>query len=91
MSCIMDFPVRTADQLPALLRSLRKASGLTQTALAARLDITQQTLSAMERNAENVSASRLINVLAILGVELVLRRSGEATPPTSRRSHKPQW
>jgi DNA-binding XRE family transcriptional regulator len=95
MTCmpdVTDFPVRTADQLPGLLQGFRKAGGLTQAEVATRLGVTQQTLSAMERNAGNVSAARLMKLLAILGVELVLRQPGggadagplPAAPP-------PQW
>jgi HTH-type transcriptional regulator / antitoxin HipB len=69
-----EFPVRTADQLPGLLQSFRKASGLTQAEVALRLGVRQQTLSALERNAAVVSAARLMKLLSILGVELVLRR-----------------
>lgn len=77
-----DFPVRTPDQLPGLLQSFRKASGLTQVELAARLGVTQQTLSALERNASRVSAARLLKVLGALGVELVLRQAGSGQPNT---------
>lgn len=51
----------------------------------------QQTLSALERNAENVSAGRLMRLLSVLGVELVLRKpdaSGEQGRPAS---DQPQW
>lgn len=76
-----DYLIRTPQQLPALLRSFRKAGGLTQSDVADRLGITQQTLSALERNAESVSAGRLMSLLAILGVELVLRQpDGKAAP-----------
>ena len=68
-----DFAVRTPEQLPGLLKSLRKASGLTQAEVAARLGISQQTLSAMERRATTVGAARLMGLLNVLGVELVLR------------------
>lgn len=68
-----DFSVRTAEQLPALLQAFRKQSGLTQAEVALRLGVTQQTLSALERNADKVGAGRLLQLLGILGVELVLR------------------
>ena len=41
--------------------------------VALRLGVTQQTVSALERNAEAVSAERLMRLLNILGVEWVLR------------------
>jgi len=84
-----DFPIRTAEQLPVVLQAFRKQAGLTQAAVAMRLGITQQTLSALERNAEKVSADRLLALLSILGVELVLRQgsgSPAPKPPTG-----PSW
>ncbi|HEV8692033.1 MAG TPA: helix-turn-helix transcriptional regulator [Ideonella sp.] len=71
-----EFPVRTPEQLPGLLRGFRKTAGLTQADVAMRLGVTQQTLSALERNASAVSAGRLLGLLNILGVELVLRKPG---------------
>lgn len=85
-----DFTVRTAGQLPALLRGFRKQTGLTQAAVAMRLGVTQQTLSALERNAEKVSAERLLALLSILGVELVLR-SRDGSSPTSNAASGPTW
>ena len=67
------FTVRTTEQLPQLLKAFRKNAGLTQADVALRLGVTQQTVSALERNAEAVSAERLMRLLNILGVELVLR------------------
>lgn len=84
-----DFIIRTADQLPLLLQAFRKQAGLTQSAVAKRLGVTQQTLSALERNAEKASADRLLALLSVLGVELVLRQGSESPepkPPTG-----PNW
>jgi len=68
-----DFTIRTAGQLPVIVQVFRKQAGLPQSAVAMHLGITQQTLSALERNAEKVGADRLLALLSILGVELVLR------------------
>jgi HTH-type transcriptional regulator/antitoxin HipB len=84
-----DFTVHTAEQLPALLQGFRKQAGLTQAATAMRLGVTQQTLSALERNAKKISAERLLQVLNILGVELVLRQAGD--PPARQSSSSPLW
>ena len=75
-----DYPVRLPEQLPPLLQGLRKSAGLTQADVAARLGITQQTLSALERNASQVGAGRLLKLLGVLGVELILRPV-DAQPP----------
>lgn len=69
-----NFTVRTPDQLPQLLQAFRKEAGLTQAEAALRMGVSQQTLSALERNAERVSVERLMRLLSILGVEFVLRK-----------------
>ncbi len=84
-----DFTVRTADQLPALLRAFRKQTGMMQAAAALRLGVTQQTLSAFERNAGKLGAERLLEILGMLGVEVVLRHC--ADPSASRSSTTPDW
>lgn len=71
------FTVRTAEQLPPLLQAFRKDAGLTQSEVALRLGVSQQTYSAMERNADKVGSARLLKLLNILGVELSL---GKAAP-----------
>lgn len=72
---------RTAEQLPPLLQAFRKAAGLTQSEVALRLGVLQQTYSAMERNADKVGAARLLKLLNILGVDLALGRP--MTPTTT--------
>ncbi|HRO57686.1 MAG TPA: helix-turn-helix transcriptional regulator [Burkholderiaceae bacterium] len=75
-----EFPVRTPEQLGTLLQAFRKQAGLTQAETAARLGVRQQTLSALERNAASASARRLLELLAVLGVEVVLRRPADTEP-----------
>ena len=84
-----DFTIRTSDQLPLLLQAFRKQANLTQSDVAMRLGVTQQTLSALERNAQKVSADRLLALLSILGVELVLRQRGDS--PAPKLSTSPDW
>ena len=58
------------------------AEGVDNKTVAARQRVTQQTVSALERNAEAVSAERLMRLLNILGVEWVLRaRSTSPSDP----------
>jgi len=85
------YTVRTPDQLPALLKAFRKQAGLTQGQLAARLGITQQTLSALERNANKVSADRLLQLLGILGVDLVLQSRAAGTDPKPSATGGAGW
>lgn len=86
------YVVQAAEQLPVLLKAFRKEAGLTQGEAATRLGVTQQTLSALERNAQKVSAERLLHLLSILGVEMVLQ--GKSSAPdreSSPTGEKPQW
>jgi HTH-type transcriptional regulator / antitoxin HipB len=87
------YTVRTADQLPALLQAFRKDAGLTQSEAALRLGVTQQTYSALERNAQTVGAARLLTLLGILGVELVLSRPSDTHEPQHPETdpNKPSW
>lgn len=79
----MDYVVRTPEQLGALLKGFRNSRKCSQSELATRLGITQQALSALERDPENASFSRLLQLLATLDVEILLRDRNDAahSPP----------
>ncbi|MGH8083652.1 MAG: helix-turn-helix domain-containing protein [Lysobacter sp.] len=81
----MEYALRTSDQLRPVLQGFRKARDLSQTELASRLGITQQALSALEREPDSASVGRLMQVLAALDVEIVLRHKQAAVrePPGS--------
>ena len=91
------FTVRAAEQLPPLLQAFRKEEGLTQAEVAMRLGVSQQTYSAMERNADKVGAARLLKLLNILGVELALAKSSptpasiEQETSVAPGSDRPIW
>jgi len=67
-------------QLAAHLKSLRKLRGLTQAQLAKRLGISQSRLADIENHPETVSSAQLLDLLAALGVEVLLRLK-----PTDKR------
>lgn len=69
----MEYVLRTPDQLRPILQGFRKARQCSQAELAVRLGITQQALSALERDPGNVGIARLMQLLASLDVEIVLR------------------
>ncbi|HEY1128897.1 MAG TPA: helix-turn-helix transcriptional regulator [Roseateles sp.] len=85
------FIVRTPDQLPSLLQAFRKEAGLTQEEVALRLGVSQQTYSAMERNADRVGAARLLRLFNIFGVEVALGKSLQASAAASSSADKPAW
>jgi HTH-type transcriptional regulator/antitoxin HipB len=72
-------------QLPLHLKSLRKSRKLTQADMAKRLRITQTRYSQIERNPELIAAGRLLEILAALGVDVLL----ELRPPENVGSPMP--
>ncbi|MEO8740279.1 MAG: helix-turn-helix domain-containing protein [Casimicrobiaceae bacterium] len=64
--------LRTAEQLALVLRHRRKALGLTQLELAARMGLSQKRLSALERHPEQLSVRQLLDLTALLNIRLTL-------------------
>ena len=68
-----DFPLRSPEQLTAMLQALRKSAHLTQSDLAARMGLTQQNLSEIENNPGRMSVTRFMKLLGSMGAEIVIR------------------
>ncbi|MGF6266615.1 HTH-type transcriptional regulator/antitoxin HipB [Paraburkholderia youngii] len=90
----MDYAIKTLSQLRPILQGFRKAAGLTQTAMAAHLGVTQQTYAQLEANPSAVSVERLFRVLRVLQVDLKLTPSGstqsvavEDAPPAAAKGN----
>jgi HTH-type transcriptional regulator / antitoxin HipB len=79
------FIVTNPSQLTAHLRSLRRARGLTQADLGARLGVTTARVSAIERNPGVLSTALLLSVLKALGARLALDTEVTRTPKGVRR------
>lgn len=75
-----------AAQLGPLLATRRRASKLTQRALAAKLAISQNRLSEIEASPATLTVDRLLELANLLGLELVL----QDRPPT-QASSKVEW
>jgi HTH-type transcriptional regulator/antitoxin HipB len=73
-------------QLSAHLKSLRKTRGLTQAQLAKRLGVRQSRLADIENHPETVSSAQLLDLLAALGVEVLLRLK----PTSQHNERRPQ-
>ena len=87
----MDYPIKTLDQLPLVLKGFRKQRGLTQAAMAERLGITQQSYAWFEANPATATLERLFTVLRLLDVEISLDQpgapagAGSETVPAARK------
>ncbi len=89
---MLAYVAHTAEQFPALLKAFRKQAGLTQGEVAALLGVTQQSFSALERNAHKASAERLLQLFGILGVEMLLRSKGQHKDEAGEPSgESPSW
>jgi len=84
--------LQSPSQLSLHLKSLRKSRKVTQAEMARRLHITQERYSQMERKPELISTGRLLEILAVLGVDVLLKlRPAESvgtptpTPTPTRR------
>jgi len=86
----MDYPVAISSQIRQHLRSLRKSRGLTQTELAKRLGVGQSRVADIEADPGAISVEQLLQILAVLNAQLVVRDTpsltadnaiGAATPP----------
>ena len=71
-------PLVTAGQLGAMLQAARKAQGLTQSALASRIGLSQSRVSHLELNAHDLSVEQLLAWCAALGLELSIGTRGGA-------------
>ena len=89
----MDYPLQLSAQLRQILKSLRKARGLTQAGLAQRLGLVQSRIADIEAHPGAVSVEQLLQVLTVLGAQWLVRdaagpsaahaRAGEAASTRS--------
>jgi HTH-type transcriptional regulator/antitoxin HipB len=87
----VDYPVQLASQLQQLLKSLRKSRQMTQAELARRLGVVQSRVADIERDPGAVSVEQLLQVLAMLGAQMVVRETSAAAttnkPSIELRAH----
>jgi HTH-type transcriptional regulator/antitoxin HipB len=88
---VLDYPFQLSGQLQQLLRSLRKSRKITQAELAQRLGVVQSRIADIERDPGAVSVEQLLQVLAILGAQMVVRdpgvHSSAARPSINLEAH----
>ncbi|MEO6958433.1 MAG: helix-turn-helix transcriptional regulator [Burkholderiaceae bacterium] len=73
------YKLSTSDQVGHLLTARRKELGLTQAAVAARLGISQNRLSELEKQPSLLTFDRLLALAGILEVELLLQERDQNT------------
>jgi len=78
--------VTTPSQLGEVLRGRRRARGMSQGELAAKLNISQSRLSTLESDPAGLTLDRLLVLAAVLGLEILVQ---DKTPTSERR--KAEW
>ena len=78
--------VTTTAQNGEVLRGRRKARGLSQGELAAKLNISQSRLSTLESDPAGLTLDRLLALAAVLGLEVFIQ---DKAPAAGLR--KPEW
>ena len=71
---------RSPQQLGAILRRYRKKGSLTQTDVAAKTQLRQATISALESGEAGTQLKTLTDVLAALDLELVVQPRRKSQP-----------
>jgi HTH-type transcriptional regulator / antitoxin HipB len=79
-----EYPVRTPQQLGAVLRGFRRERELTQQAVGARAGLAQNAISMIETDPGPASLARIARVLAALDLELVVR-------PRKKDGRRAEW
>ncbi len=76
------YPIKTPQQLGAVLQGYRKTHQLTQAQVGARVGLPQKEISKLEMNPTNTSLVRVFKLLAALELEIVVRERGTAAKPS---------
>ena len=79
-----DYPIKTPEQLGAVLQGCRKTHQLTQAQVGARVGLPQKEVSKLEKNPANTSLVRVFKLLAALDLELMVR-------PRRRNAPRSEW
>lgn len=65
--------IHSTDELGTIIRTERKALGLTQSDLAAACGLSLRFISELERGRASAGVGRVLHVLKMLGLEVVLK------------------
>jgi HTH-type transcriptional regulator/antitoxin HipB len=85
----MEHLVTTARQVGQILRARRRARGLAQGVVAAKLGLSQGRLSVLEKNAGGLTLDRFVTLANALGLEIVIRDA--AAPSPGKRARAREW
>lgn len=73
-----DYPIKTPEQLGAVLRGYRRDQSLTQKSVGAKCGLAQNAISQIEAAPGKASLARIFKLLAALELEIVVRNRGKS-------------
>jgi HTH-type transcriptional regulator/antitoxin HipB len=73
--------ITTATQIGAILAARRKQLGLSQAQVAARVGLSQNRLSVLEKNSSTLTAKQMLALLNVLGLDLSVDVRNSAGKP----------
>jgi HTH-type transcriptional regulator / antitoxin HipB len=76
----MEQVARTLKQIAAVVRRERRLQNMTQSDLSKKVNLRQATISRFETGEEGPSLQTLLDILAALNLELVIRSRTKASP-----------
>src|SRR5581483_4936471 len=79
-SSIMDYHIKTPEQLRVALRQLRHAQGISQSQFGRRVGLSQERISAIESHPEKITTDQLLTILMAMGMELVIKPRTAESP-----------
>ena len=79
-----DYPIKTPQQLGAVLEGYRKNQGLTQKDAGSKVGLAQSVVSLLEKSPQRAGLPRVFKLLAALDLEIVIR-------PRGTHSRKSEW
>jgi HTH-type transcriptional regulator/antitoxin HipB len=73
--------ITTPTQIGAILAARRKQLGLSQADVAARVGLSQNRLSVLEKNSAALTAKQLLALLNVLGMDIAVSERAAGTKP----------
>lgn len=70
---------RTAKQVGAIVRRVRRRAGLSQAELGAKIGLRQATVSKLERGEPATQIITLLDALSALGLEIIIDKRGRGS------------
>jgi len=87
----MNFPIDNPLQAKAVLRSLRRARGLTQAEVGGLIGVGQKRIARIEGYPHRTSLEQIARLVAVLGGRITIEERGSTTSGKAPATEKVTW